>query len=79
MMEGLPIRRVGVPVESGSHTFHLNVEIVCNLLFDHLKGRRGAWVLRDQMSSLMPRNPFSIATLFGLLNLSHFVYEFVVK
>ena len=78
VVEGFPVGGVCVPIETRAHTLHLNVEIIRNLFFNHLEGWGGTRVLGDQVSALMPRDPFCLPTLSGLLYLSHLVYEFVV-
>ena len=39
VVEWLPVSGVCVPVESGTHALHLDVEVVSNLLLDHLESR----------------------------------------
>ena len=74
MVERLPVSGVCVPVEPSAHALHFDVEVVSNLLLDHLKSWRGTRVLRNQVGALMPRDPLGLPPFTGLLNVTHLIY-----
>lgn len=77
-MEGFPVGAIFVPVESGSDARLPNLKVVAQLVNDFLKSLRSAWVLGNQVSPFVPRQPFTSTDIL-LLEVRHFFHELVVQ
>jgi len=76
-MKRLPIRRVSVPVKSSSLGSRSNIEVLHGSTQYHFVCRTTFRIFRDQMTALMPRNPFT-SSLSVCLNMSHLFDKLVV-
>ncbi len=78
MMKWLPIRTIPIPIESRPDTFLFAFGILAQSINHHFKRWRPLRIFGDQMSPLVPADPFGSGFVFFLEG-AHFFHEFVVQ
>ena len=79
MMEWLPVRGACVPIETGSHAFLRNPEVVGHHVLNFLESGTAARVLRNKVRALMPADPVGFGVFFLTLDFAHLFNQLVVE
>ena len=59
VVEWFPVRAVAVPVKTCAHALQFDVEVFCDACNDILEGLAPLWLFSNQMTTLVPGNPFA--------------------